>query len=326
VKPKFVDENRFILKPCVKWGVKPESYTFKTELFGPLLAVVCMDDLEQGIQLVNDTEYGLTSGLHSLDEEEQLRWKNSIVAGNLYINRGITGAIVSRQPFGGMKLSSFGGGIKAGGPNYVSSFVNMTEIAETKPTVTYEKTYKLLASILNLNENSRFQSAIESYLRNWKVEFSKVRDTHHLVGEQNTFRYLPLKSMILRVQDKDQLCDIFMVLVAANIAKTPITLSLSSTDYKIEVLKNCIRTECSIKIQSENEFLKELSKYERIRTCSTELSENFYRQAAILGKHIATAKPLTEGRVELLHYVKEQSIAFEYHRYGSITGDTNYTN
>jgi len=326
VKPEFVDENRFILKPCVKWGVKPGSYTFKTELFGPLLAVVCIDDLEQGIQLINDSEYGLTSGLHSLDEEEQLRWKNSIEAGNLYINRGITGAIVSTQPFGGMKRSSFGGGIKAGGPNYVSCFVNMTEIDETKPTVTYEKTYKLLASILNLNENGRFQTAIESYLRNWKMEFSQERDTHHLVGEQNTFRYLALKNIVLRVQQKDQLCDIFMVLVAANIAKTPITLSLSSTDYKLEVLKNCIRTECSIKIQSENEFLKELVKYERIRTCSSELSEDFYRQAAVLGKHIATAKPLTEGRIELLHYVKEQSIAFEYHRYGSITGDTNYTN
>jgi len=326
VKPEFADDKRFILKPCVKWGVKPGSYTFKTELFGPLLAVVCIDDLEQGIQLINDSEYGLTSGLHSLDEGEQLLWRNNTEAGNLYINRGITGAIVNRQPFGGMKRSSFGGGIKAGGPNYVSCFVNMSEIGETKPTVTYEKTYKLLASILNLNENSRFQAAIENYLLNWKMEFSLERDTHHLVGEKNTFRYLPLKNMALRIQDTDQLCDIFMVLAASNITKTPVTLSLSSTDYKLEVLKNCIRTEWTIKIQTEDEFLKELVKYERIRTCSPVLSENFYLQAALLGKHIATNKPLTEGRIELLHYLKEQSIAFEYHRYGSITGDINQTN
>ena len=52
---------------------------------------------------------------------------NTIMAGNLYINRGITGAIVNRQPFGGMKLSAFGGGVKAGGPNYCACFVKITD-------------------------------------------------------------------------------------------------------------------------------------------------------------------------------------------------------
>ena len=107
VKPEFVDEKRYILKPTVKWGVKPDSFTFKNELFAPLLSVVCIDDLKNGIDLVNKSDYGLTSGLQSLDESEQLLWKNNIEAGNLYINRGITGAIVNRQPFGGMKLSAF---------------------------------------------------------------------------------------------------------------------------------------------------------------------------------------------------------------------------
>ncbi|HJV77505.1 MAG TPA: bifunctional proline dehydrogenase/L-glutamate gamma-semialdehyde dehydrogenase, partial [Paludibacter sp.] len=133
VKPEFVDKKRFILKPTVKWGVTRESYTFKNELFAPLLGVVCIDDLQHGIDLVNSSEYGLTSGLQSLDEEEQLQWKNSIEAGNLYINRGITGAIVNRQPFGGMKRSAFGGGIKAGGRNYVTSFVEISDAAKTFP-------------------------------------------------------------------------------------------------------------------------------------------------------------------------------------------------
>ena len=62
-----------------------------------------------------------------------------------------------------------------------------------------------------------------------------------------------------------------------------------------------------------------MNDYERVRTCSDQLSAEFYRKAALLGKYVATAKPLVEGRLELLHYLKEQSIAFEYHRYGSIT-------
>ena len=61
-----------------------------------------------------------------------------------------------------------------------------------------------------------------------------------------------------------------------------------------------------------------MDKFERVRTCTANLSDAIFERAAKLGKHIATQKPLVEGRLELLHYLKEQSIAFEYHRYGSI--------
>ena len=316
VKPEFVDKAHYMLKPCVKWGVKPGSFTFTNELFAPLLAVVCIDNLQQGIDLVNGGEYGLTSGLQSLDESEQLLWKNSIEAGNLYINRGITGAIVNRQPFGGMKRSAFGGGIKAGGPNYVSCFVNFSE---KQQTATLSQTTHPLSVMLQADEKLRFNNAVDSYHQNMNAEFAQPRDVNHLVGEQNIFRYLPLRNIALRVQPSDSLCDILMVIAAANIVKTPVIASINGDDTKLELLKKGIKHECSIVIQSETEFLKEMDKYERIRTCSSELSAEFYQEAARLGKYVATAKPLSEGRVELLHYLKEQSIAFEYHRYGSIT-------
>jgi len=319
VKPEFVDDKHFILKPCVKWGVKPESYTFKNELFAPLLAVVCIEDLKDGIKKVNASEYGLTSGLQSLDEEEQLLWKKSIEAGNLYINRGITGAIVNRQPFGGMKRSAFGGGIKAGGRNYVISFVNISDNSNISTIRNENDQFKSFSTILNAQENVLFQTAVDSYIENFKNEFSLELDIHHLMGEKNTFRYLPLKNMVLRVQENDTLCDIFMVLAAANIVNTPIKISISEEDSKLEVLNKATENAYSIIIQSENDFLNELEKYERIRTCTSQLSEEFFLKAAKTGKHVASSKPLFEGRIELLHYVKEQSIAFEYHRYGSIT-------
>lgn len=320
VKPEFVDEKKYILKPTVKWGVKPTSFTFKNELFAPLLSVVCIDDLDHGIDLLNNhTDFGLTSGLQSLDEAEQHRWKSNIEAGNLYINRGITGAIVNRQPFGGMKRSAFGGGIKAGGRNYVSCFVNIDEKSEFKAREPKDLVFKSFASKLKPAENKRFQIATDSYLSNWKHEFSLELDINNLLGERNTFRYLPLKSMALRVQATNELCDIFMILSAANIVNTPITLSISADDSKLNILKSCIDKECDILVQSEADFIEEMDNYERIRTCSPDISKEMILKAAQLGKYIATAKPIIEGRVELLHYVKEQSIAFEYHRYGSIT-------
>jgi RHH-type proline utilization regulon transcriptional repressor/proline dehydrogenase/delta 1-pyrroline-5-carboxylate dehydrogenase len=298
VKPSFVDAKRFMLRPSVKWGVKPGNFTFVNELFAPLLSVVCIDNLEQGIRMLNEeTEFGLTSGLQSLDETEQQYWKDHLEAGNLYINRGITGAIVNRQPFGGMKRSAFGGGIKAGGRNYVACFVDFTEHAV----------------------EDRLEAAVQSYRMAWNEEFSREEDVNNLYGEKNTFRYLPLRSMVLRVAESDDLTDIRMVVAAARVANTPLTLSIAPGDSKEAAIRQ--GETCPLRIETEDVFLDQLDAFERIRTSSNKLSDNFYRKAASLGKYIATAKPIVEGRIELLHYLKEQSIAFEYHRYGSITGD-----
>ena len=128
LQPEQVGDNPFLWKPGIKWGVKPGSYTHMTEFFGPLLGVMEARDLNHAIELVNQTGYGLTSGLESLDHREQVRWKDAIKAGNLYINRGTTGAIVLRQPFGGMGKSALGAGIKAGSPNYVYQFMDFEDV------------------------------------------------------------------------------------------------------------------------------------------------------------------------------------------------------
>jgi RHH-type proline utilization regulon transcriptional repressor/proline dehydrogenase/delta 1-pyrroline-5-carboxylate dehydrogenase len=321
VAPEFLDEKKYILKPTVKWGVKPTSFTFKNELFAPLLSVVCIDDLEQGIAYANSSEYGLTAGLQSLNEEEQILWKNSIEAGNLYINRGITGAIVRRQPFGGMKRSAFGGGIKAGGPNYVACFVEFTEkpILEDKPT-----SIALLSTFAaNEIDRNRVNFALSNYKKIWEEEFSQAKDVSHIYGEENIFRYLPVKNVGFRVQDNDNSADILLVMIAAQTAQTALTVSISANNPSIEMIRKAttILTGAKIIIQDETAFIDEMERYERIRIVSPKISDALYQKAAKLGQYIADKKPLVEGRVELLHYLKEQSIAYEYHRYGSIFGE-----
>ena len=99
LEPRIVDGNPHLWTPGIKYGVNPGSYTHNTEFFGPLLGVMPADDLDHAIELVNMTGFGLTSGIESLDEREQARWKDGIRAGNLYVNRGTTGAITLRQPW-----------------------------------------------------------------------------------------------------------------------------------------------------------------------------------------------------------------------------------
>ncbi len=294
VAPHFLDKQHYILAPSVKIGVKPGSYTFQTELFAPLLAVVPVRNLQHAIEVVNSLPYGLTSGLQSLDEREQRQWRDSIMAGNLYINRGITGAIVNRQPFGGMKLSAFGPGLKAGGPNYCTQFLKITD------------------------KSSSIKDWRRDYNEAYEQEFGKPRDWNRLHGEQNLFRYLPLRGGIaLRLSEGDRVEDVEKVVYASRLVGTPVTISVSPAQKS---LVTAIANEgaASIRYEELADFVNTVSDFERLRVISTKTPPELLEAAARADRHVAQGKPLCCGRLELLNYIKEQSIAFEYHRYGSI--------
>jgi RHH-type proline utilization regulon transcriptional repressor/proline dehydrogenase/delta 1-pyrroline-5-carboxylate dehydrogenase len=121
VQPHQIGANAGLWRPGVKLGVRPGSEFHLTECFGPVLGLMRADDLTHAIALANQPSYGLTGGIHSLDDREVARWCDEIEVGNAYVNRVITGAIVQRQPFGGWKRSAIGPGAKAGGRHYVAS-------------------------------------------------------------------------------------------------------------------------------------------------------------------------------------------------------------
>ncbi|MEO6472184.1 MAG: bifunctional proline dehydrogenase/L-glutamate gamma-semialdehyde dehydrogenase, partial [Aeromicrobium sp.] len=120
IEPKKLDESGRLWSPGVRTGVVSGSQFHTTEYFGPVLGIMHARNLDEAISFQNATAYGLTAGLHSLDPDEVNTWIDTVEAGNLYVNRGITGAIVQRQPFGGWKRSSVGTTGKAGGPNYLT--------------------------------------------------------------------------------------------------------------------------------------------------------------------------------------------------------------
>ena len=119
-RPRRLDPDGRLWTPGVKHGVAPGSFFHVTECFGPVLGVMRAASLDEAIALQNAVPFGLTGGLHSLDEDEIRTWLDRVEVGNAYVNRHITGAIVRRQPFGGWKASVVGPGAKAGGPHYVA--------------------------------------------------------------------------------------------------------------------------------------------------------------------------------------------------------------
>ena len=118
----------YFVPPTIFVGVDPKSKLAQEEIFGPVLAVIKAKNIDHAIEIANDTVFGLTGGVYSRSPANIEKVKSQLMVGNLYINRGITGAMVDRQPFGGFKMS--GVGSKTGGPDYLLQYLEPRVITE----------------------------------------------------------------------------------------------------------------------------------------------------------------------------------------------------
>ncbi|MEY3775126.1 MAG: 1-pyrroline-5-carboxylate dehydrogenase 1 [Verrucomicrobiota bacterium] len=118
----------WFVPPTVFVNVKPGHAIAREEIFGPVVAILRAKNLDEAFALANGTDYALTGGLFSRSPKALERAQAEMLVGNLYLNRGITGAIVERHPFGGFKMS--GGGTKAGGKEYLQNFLFPRAVVE----------------------------------------------------------------------------------------------------------------------------------------------------------------------------------------------------
>lgn len=123
-----VPDGGYFVPLTIFTEVPHQAAIAQEEIFGPVLAVIKVSSFDQALQVANGTDYALTGGIYSRTPAHIERASAEFEVGNLYINRGITGAIVARQPFGGFKLS--GVGSKAGGPDYLMQFLEPRHISE----------------------------------------------------------------------------------------------------------------------------------------------------------------------------------------------------
>jgi RHH-type proline utilization regulon transcriptional repressor/proline dehydrogenase/delta 1-pyrroline-5-carboxylate dehydrogenase len=202
LQPRQYADDPCAWSPGIKLGVQPESWFHRTECFGPVLGLMRASSLEHATVLQNATDFGLTAGLHSLDPAEISWWRDHALAGNLYINRPITGAIVQRQPFGGWKKSCVGPGPKAGGPNYVLAFASLSDLNPETP---------------------------DDYSEAWASHFSLEHDPSNLRAESNLFRYRPSRGVILRLDSPDAAI-IHRARRAATITSVPLIISIASQE------------------------------------------------------------------------------------------------
>jgi RHH-type proline utilization regulon transcriptional repressor/proline dehydrogenase/delta 1-pyrroline-5-carboxylate dehydrogenase len=123
-----LQEEGFFVGPHVFADVSPESRLAQDEIFGPVVAVIRADNLDDAFRVANGTDYALTGGVFSRSPKNLRRARAELRVGNLYLNRGITGALVQRHPFGGYKMSGIGS--KAGGHDYLLQFLIPIAVSE----------------------------------------------------------------------------------------------------------------------------------------------------------------------------------------------------
>lgn len=284
-------KGKFLLTPGIKWGVTKYDFEYKNELFGPILSVMKANGLGEAIELVNNTPYGLTSGIESLAREEVRYWKQYIKAGNLYANRSTTGAIVQRQPFGGIKASSFGFGMKAGGVNYVRQFINI------KPKV------------------SSFTAVEKNYSANYLNHFKKEIDYSKIRGQHNICRYIKAKKAIIIVDETTKEIDLKLVLTALKTLGIKHSIITKNDDIHLSSYN-------VTQFNSLNRIFKDFKKGTIIRSLALKLPNLFMKECHTNHIHIYNRTPHTNGRFELLNYLNEQSLSINYHRYGNLMGES----
>lgn len=344
VMPTQLGDNPCQYTPGVKWNTTPNNFTHMTELFGPVLGVMSFKKLAEAIHIVNSTGFGLTSGLESLDDREQAIWRQGIRAGNLYINRPTTGAIVLRQPFGGMGKSAFGPGAKAGGPNYVATLLTTEPEAQSQPAPAsnqkpestvlatlwdrLDRSSRLLLDLPNASADQqlRMRTAILSYDAFAKSELAVEHDHFKLIGQDNHRRYLPATPLRIRLDVTDSPWDIVARCAAAVVAGCRATVSYSDaidskTVQALEQLTNDWAGRIEFVEESDEELIENIRNGQTLRlryASQSAVPESVRRVANSHQVYIADSAVTELGRIEMLWYVMEQSISFDYHRYGNL--------
>jgi 1-pyrroline-5-carboxylate dehydrogenase len=126
--PAENEDGGYYIEPTVFADVAPTARIAQEEIFGPVLAVIRVNDFEEALGVANNTEYGLTGSVYSLDRSKLNHARGAFHVGNLYFNRKSTGAMVGAHPFGGFNMS--GTDSKAGGPDYLYLFTQAKSVAE----------------------------------------------------------------------------------------------------------------------------------------------------------------------------------------------------
>ncbi|HEX4017897.1 MAG TPA: bifunctional proline dehydrogenase/L-glutamate gamma-semialdehyde dehydrogenase [Frankiaceae bacterium] len=314
LEPRLVDAHANLWSPGIKEGVRPGSWFHQTECFGPVLGLMHAADLDEALAIANDTPFGLTGGIHTLDPATAARWLEGAEVGNAYVNRVITGAVVQRQPFGGWKGSVVGPGAKAGGPHYVAQLGRWHEHGlperSAEPLPAMASWLTSAGHALEASERDWLAAAVRSDAWWQSSYFGIDHDPTGLFCESNVLRFRPRRRVVLWISPDARPAHVLRAYAAAAAAGCDLEC-VAATDSTLEVPGIEVGT------ASAQQLTERLlgAPPDALRVLGTRPPEF----AALAHEcFVDDAIPLADGVIEGLRYRREQAVSRTLHRFGNV--------
>jgi RHH-type transcriptional regulator, proline utilization regulon repressor / proline dehydrogenase / delta 1-pyrroline-5-carboxylate dehydrogenase len=322
LRPRPLDETGRLWTPGVRTGVRRGAPSHLTEYFGPVLSVMTAADVPEALVLVNDVPYGLTSGLHSLDPEEIATWLAGVRAGNLYVNRGTTGAIVRRQPFGGWKRSAVGPGAKAGGPGYLDALGTWSPTRATQGAdVTDLGVLAVVAAAraaLPADEAGLVERGARSDALALATRFA-ARDITGLAAECDVLRHLPYDEPVLVRRAAGAPAGSLARVVAAAAAAGARVVVSTATEVPSALATALDAVTDGLHVEDDDAWRARLALLDggRVRLVGTDAASTLPATGGRPDVAVWDHEVTESGRVELPPFLHEQAVSITAHRFGT---------
>ncbi|NLT25863.1 MAG: aldehyde dehydrogenase family protein, partial [Microbacteriaceae bacterium] len=328
LRPRPLDDAGRLWTPGVRVVGDVDSTSARNDAPVPVLNLLTARSLDEAIELQNALDYGLSCGLFSLDRAEIAQWVQRVEAGNLAVNRDLLGDAVQRQPYGGWKRSMIGTKLKSGGPNTLLHLGAWRADPEQEQSHTLhlrgledrvQRLIEALQANLPFDAFEQVRRTALSCQIAWNEEFGEVIDRAGLGVERNLFRYRPVRCLIRAAGDASA-AELGQVLVAAVVARAPIVLSTARPLPPV-LLRELEHLQADVVVESDGEFLERmgeagLAEAPRLRLVGG--SRSGVCSALRNGVDVAVFSDdvTLAGRLEMLPFLREQSISITAHRAG----------
>ena len=327
---RISDWNSRLYYPSIKILKSPGTFSHMNELFGPLLSLIPVYDVHDAVRIAHMTPFGLTSGIYSLSDEEIKIWQHRIQTGMVYINRPTVGALVGRQPFGGWRASSFGIGMKVGGPFSLRQLMTSTQ-GTPYNTIDIPMKGPILSLISSLMSNEGTSSdACSSFIASsrhiytiWETEFAiSPKICSSIAGQTNELFIVPREEIIFYIQDNATPHMVWAFISMAIIASTRLHISRTVLQILAPFINEQLFLSC-IKRQKWNIFD---SHEEMVGICKTSprikalkpLPKSLYDAVSEYAFAIDEDPLSMNPKIDFLHFFHEKSVSHDTHRYGTV--------
>ncbi|PZQ89075.1 MAG: 1-pyrroline-5-carboxylate dehydrogenase [Leifsonia xyli] len=324
VKPRQLDGSDRLWSPGVREGVVAGSAFHRGAHRAPVLGLMRAATLDEAIDLQNALPWGLAAGIQSLDADEVASWVARVQAGSLFVNRDITGAIVRRQPSGGWRRSAVGAGAgaKSGGPNALLVLGDWHPVpADVAGDLRLDGLEPRVRALIEAFQPSLDYAGFDVVRRGalsdaaaWAAEFGVARDVARLGAERNVFRYRPAP-VTVRLGGDGSLAELVRVLAAAALARSPLAISSARPLRMADAFADLGWTAV---VESDEAFAARAARElpERIRLLGGDAAALAVALGGSPEVAVHAGAVTAAGRIELLPFLREQSVTITTHRFG----------